>query len=58
MNILILAVPGVLLGTVFMGVCFKVLLFYSNADLTWSESFALGRILSATDPTAVISLLK
>lgn len=57
-NILILAGPGVLWGAILIGCCFKFLLAYSDAELTWYQAFTLGCVLSATDPVAVVALLK
>jgi len=58
LNILLLAGPGVLWGAIIIAFMFKVLLGYSNDDLTWYEALALGCVLSATDPVAVVALLK
>jgi hypothetical protein len=55
-NILILAAPGVLWGAILLGTCFKVLLGYD--ELSWYQAFTLGCVLSATDPVAVVALLK
>ena len=41
-----------------MGSCFKLLLGYGDQDLTWYQAFTLGCVLSATDPVAVVALLK
>ena len=57
-NILILAGPGVLWGAILIGICFKFILFYSDEELTWYQAFTLGCVLSATDPVAVVALLK
>jgi NhaP-type Na+/H+ or K+/H+ antiporter len=58
LNILLLAGPGVLWGAIIIAVMFKMLLQYDNDDLTWYEALALGCVLSATDPVAVVALLK
>jgi NhaP-type Na+/H+ or K+/H+ antiporter len=58
LNILILAGPGVLWGAILIGLCFKVILGYSEDDMTWYQAFTLGCVLSATDPVAVVALLK
>jgi NhaP-type Na+/H+ or K+/H+ antiporter len=55
---LLLAGPGVLWGAVIIAFMFKVLLGYDDTDLTWYEALALGSVLSATDPVAVVALLK
>jgi NhaP-type Na+/H+ or K+/H+ antiporter len=57
-NILILAVPGVLWGAILIAVCFKAVLLYPESELTWYEALTLGCVLSATDPVAVVALLK
>lgn len=56
-NILILAVPGVLVGAFILGFCLKVILGYDE-DLSWNGAFTMGAILCATDPVAVVALLK
>lgn len=57
-NILILAAPGVLWGAIIIAFMFKVFLGYGEEDLTWYEALTLGCVLSATDPVAVVALLK
>lgn len=57
-NILLLAGPGVLWGAIIIAFIFKVILGYGNDDLTWYEALTLGSVLSATDPVAVVALLK
>ena len=56
-NILLLAGPGVLWGAVIIAFIFKNILGYGD-DLSWTEALALGCVLSATDPVAVVALLK
>jgi NhaP-type Na+/H+ or K+/H+ antiporter len=58
LNILLLAGPGVLWGAIIIAVMFKTILGYEDDDLTWYEACALGCVLSATDPVAVVALLK
>ncbi|CAK93443.1 unnamed protein product (macronuclear) [Paramecium tetraurelia] len=53
-NILLLAGPG----SILLGACFKIILQYSDDDMNWYEAFTLGSVLSATDPVAVVALLK
>lgn len=53
-----LAGPGVCWGAILLGLVFKILLFYGSDDMTWYQAFTLGSVLSATDPVAVVSLLK
>lgn len=55
-NILLLAGPGVLWGAIVIAFCFKGILGYD--ELTWNEALTLGCVLSATDPVAVVALLK
>ena len=55
---MILAIPGVLCGAILLGVSLKVIMRYDNDDLTWYQAFTIGSILSATDPVAVVALLK
>ena len=54
-QVLWLAGPGVLMGTFLMGALLKVTLPY---EWGWGASLMLGSILSATDPVAVVALLK
>lgn len=56
-NIIVLAAPGVLVGAFILGFCFKVILGYEE-DLSWNGAFTMGAILCATDPVAVVALLK
>ena len=51
----ILAGPGVLIGAALVGVITKYMLPY---NWSWNLSLCFGAILSATDPVAVVSLLK
>ena len=51
----ILAGPGVLIGAALMGVIVKYMLPY---DWNWNLAMTFGAILSATDPVAVVALLK
>ncbi|CAD8193501.1 unnamed protein product [Paramecium pentaurelia] len=57
-NILLLAGPGCGWGAILLGACFKIILQYSDDDMNWYEAFTLGSVLSATDPVAVVALLK
>lgn len=52
---IVLAGPGVLIGAALMGVFTKYLLPY---NWSWTLSMVFGSILSATDPVAVVALLK
>ncbi|GAQ89279.1 Na+/H+ antiporter [Klebsormidium nitens] len=51
----LLAGPGVLVNTVLLGAALKYAFPYS---WSWSLSLTLGGLLSATDPVAVVALLK
>ncbi|CAK89999.1 unnamed protein product (macronuclear) [Paramecium tetraurelia] len=57
-NILLLAGPGCGWGAILLGACFKLVLQYGDEDMNWYEAFTLGSVLSATDPVAVVALLK
>nr|ACF05808.1 Na+/H+ antiporter protein [Limonium gmelinii] len=54
-QMVLLAGPGVLLSTFCLGAALKVSFPY---DWNWTTSLLLGRLLSATDPVAVVALLK
>ena len=56
LNIILLAGPGVLIGAIMIGFALKLLLGYN--ELSWAEVLMMGSILSATDPVAVVALLK
>lgn len=55
MQMFLLAAPGVLISTFCLGAALKFL-FPFNWD--WKTSLLLGGLLSATDPVAVVALLK
>ena len=57
-NILILAMPGVLWGAILLAGTLKVILGYPDSELSWNAALMLGSVLSATDPVAVVALLK
>ncbi|CAI5527564.1 unnamed protein product [Closterium sp. Naga37s-1] len=54
-QIFLLAVPGVVITTGFLGVICKYVLPYG---WSWSTAMLLGSVLSTTDPVAVVALLK
>jgi len=56
-QIFVLAGPGVLIATFLTG---ALVLFFQPSDYNWtlSSALALGSMLSATDPVAVVALLK
>ncbi|KAJ9546884.1 hypothetical protein OSB04_019427 [Centaurea solstitialis] len=54
-QMIILAGPGVLISTFILGSALKLLFPY---NWSWKTSFLLGGLLGATDPVAVIALLK
>jgi len=58
LNVLILAGPGCLLGAVLIAIILKLFLGYTSEDMTWSGALMAGSVLSATDPVAVVALLK
>jgi len=51
----LLAFPGSVLGTFLLAACVKVMLPY---DWSWNLCYVFGAILCATDPVAVVALLK
>ncbi|KAK4371833.1 hypothetical protein RND71_007217 [Anisodus tanguticus] len=54
-QMLLLAGPGVLISTFCLGASIKIIFPY---NWSWSTSLLLGGLLSATDPVAVVALLK
>ncbi|KAK9065117.1 hypothetical protein SSX86_016500 [Deinandra increscens subsp. villosa] len=54
-QMLILAGPGVLISTLILGAALKLIFPY---NWSWKTSLLLGGLLSATDPVAVVALLK
>ncbi|XP_047330255.1 sodium/hydrogen exchanger 8 [Impatiens glandulifera] len=54
-QMVLLAGPGVLISTFFLGAALKLTFPY---DWTWKTALLLGSLLSATDPVAVVALLK
>lgn len=54
-QILFLTLPGVLFSTCLTGLTIKLFQF---DGFNWTTSFLLGSILSATDPIAVVNILK
>eukprot|EP00828_Plagiopyla_frontata_P017581 TRINITY_DN2275_c0_g1_i7.p1 TRINITY_DN2275_c0_g1~~TRINITY_DN2275_c0_g1_i7.p1 ORF type:complete len:1063 (-),score=155.68 TRINITY_DN2275_c0_g1_i7:82-3270(-) len=56
-KILLLAGPGVLINAFLTAAIFSYILRY-NDQFTFAESLLFGSILGATDPVAVVSLLK
>ena len=45
-------------GAILIAAVFKWFLMYPDDELTWFEALTLGCVLSATDPVAVVALLK
>jgi NhaP-type Na+/H+ or K+/H+ antiporter len=56
-QILILAVPGVVLGAIFITIGFNYILGYYQELSIWA-GLTFGAIICATDPVAVVALLK
>ncbi len=57
-NIFLLGAPGVLWNTIIIGWVFKFILRYPDDKLNWDEAFIMGTVMSATDPVALVALLK
>ena len=57
-NSLVLAVPGILWGALLLAASLKLVLGYGEDDMDWSGALMMGSILGATDPVAVVALLK
>jgi len=57
-QIVLLAGPGVVLNFLLVAVVMKVVLGYSDEELDWYSALTFGSIAAATDPVAVVSLLK
>ncbi|KAL6543894.1 Son of sevenless 1 [Orobanche gracilis] len=55
MQMFLLAGPGVVISTFFLGATLKLLFPY---NWSWKTSLLLGGLLSATDPVAAVALLK
>ena len=55
-QILLLALPGVAMLCVFIAIILKYILIYDELD--WGEALTIGSIIAATDPVAVVALLK
>lgn len=56
-QVLVLAVPGVVVSAGLTAVAFMYILNYRE-EFGWADALTLGGILAATDPVAVVSLLK
>lgn len=56
-QVLLLAVPGVFIGMILNGFFFKMFLGYGS-EISWVEGLLMGSLMSATDPIAVVVLLK
>ena len=57
-QVIILAVPCVIISAVFVAFSIKVVLGYDDNYYTWLTAFMFGAILSCTDTVAVLALLK
>lgn len=51
-----MAGPGVIIGAILTALSFRYILSYE--EFLWSQSFILSSIVCATDPVAVVALLK
>ena len=56
-QIILLAIPGVIIGALLISFCFRIILGYGN-ELSWSGCMTFSSIICATDPVAVVALLK
>jgi len=57
-QILLLAGPGVVVCLGFIAAILKLILSYQDDEISWSSALMVGSILAATDPVAVVALLK
>ena len=57
-QILLLAGPGVMISFALVAVTLKVVLCYDDNELSWNSALMLGAIVAATDPVAIVALLK
>lgn len=56
---LLLALPGVLITAVLLAFVLKEILGYTDEEsITWNAALTMGAIYGATDPVAVVALLK
>jgi len=55
-QVLLLAGPGIVIVAILVAIIFKYPLGYDG--LSWAEALLIGAIFSATDPVAVIAMLK
>jgi len=53
----VLAIPGMMINTLFTGFIVKGVVRINNQSPTWEASWLLSAILSATDPVAVVAAL-
>ncbi len=57
-NILLLSIPGVIIGSLLLGFVLKVVLGYDDTQMNWYQAITLGCALTSTDPVALVALLK
>jgi len=57
-QILLLAGPGVAISFGMIAFTLKIILGYDDLELSWSSALMVGAILAATDPVAIVALLK
>ncbi len=60
LNSVILAIPGIVMALIITGCCVMLIKFLGLGFNTWTWSIALmfGAVISATDPVAVVAILK
>lgn len=58
LQVLSLIIPAVIITALLISVALKTFIGYAEDDLNWWEALTLGAILAATDPVAVVALLK
>jgi len=57
-QIVLLAGPGLAISFALIAVTMKVILRYTDEEMSWSSALMFGSILAITDPVSIITLLK
>eukprot|EP00330_Aristerostoma_sp_ATCC50986_P005984 CAMPEP_0114594898 /NCGR_PEP_ID=MMETSP0125-20121206/16604_1 /TAXON_ID=485358 ORGANISM="Aristerostoma sp., Strain ATCC 50986" /NCGR_SAMPLE_ID=MMETSP0125 /ASSEMBLY_ACC=CAM_ASM_000245 /LENGTH=210 /DNA_ID=CAMNT_0001795761 /DNA_START=72 /DNA_END=704 /DNA_ORIENTATION=- len=57
-QIMVLAIPGVIIQFLFYGIILKLILQFSDDDLEWKSALCLGALMSCTKPESIIKVLK